>query len=83
MLQVSILVSGGGLSHVPDYIANAKLHRLEKIEELGLKTVDEDGLVALIEAGGSKKRPASDDDEDDEDEEEEEEKPKKGKKPKK
>ncbi|KAF8861113.1 hypothetical protein BDZ45DRAFT_703599 [Acephala macrosclerotiorum] len=61
--------------------------KLEKIEELGLKTVDEDGLVGLIEGGGSKKRPASDDDEDDEDEEEEEEeeeeKPKKSKKQKK
>ncbi|CZR62628.1 uncharacterized protein PAC_12525 [Phialocephala subalpina] len=57
--------------------------KLEKIEELGVKTVDEDGLVALIEGGGSKKRPASDDDEEDEDEEEEEEKPKKGKKQKK
>lgn len=60
------------------------LYRLEKIEELGLKTVDEDGLVALIEGGAGTKR-AAEDDEDDEDEEEseEEEKPKKSKKQKK
>ncbi|KAE8441558.1 hypothetical protein EG329_004677 [Mollisiaceae sp. DMI_Dod_QoI] len=58
--------------------------KLEKIEDLGLKTVDEDEFVALIEAGGGKKRAADDeDDEDDEGEEEEEEKPKKTKKQKK
>jgi len=60
--------------------------KLEKIEDLGLKTVDEDGLVALIESGGGKKRPADDDEEDEDEEEEEEEeevKPKKGKKQKK
>lgn len=45
-------------------------NKLEKIEELGLKTVNEDGLVAMLQKGGSG---AADDEEK---EEEEEEKPK-------
>jgi len=58
--------------------------KLQKIEELGIKTMDEDELVALIEAGAGKKRPASTDEEEEEEgEEEEAEKPKKSKKQKK
>ncbi|KUJ10477.1 uncharacterized protein LY89DRAFT_689709 [Mollisia scopiformis] len=60
--------------------------KLEKIEDLGLKTVDEDGLVALLEGGAGSKHALDDEDDEDEDEEEEEEeeeKPKKGKKQKK
>jgi BRCT domain type II-containing protein len=52
------------------------MYRLEQIEELNVKTMDEDELIAMLEAGGSSgKRGASD--EDDDEEEEEEEKPKK------
>ena len=62
--------------------------RLEKIDELGIETVDEDGLIELIEGGGSAvKRSASDEDDDDDmdvdEEESEDEKPApKGKKQK-
>lgn len=55
--------------------SNSHWFRLEKIRDLGVKTLDEDDLIALLEKSGSKgiKRAAS---EDDEGEEEEETKPK-------
>jgi len=38
--------------------------KLEQIESLGIETLDEDGLISLIEGGGGAKRAADDDDED-------------------
>ena len=47
--------------------------RLLKIEELGLKTLDEDELIKMLEAGSGSgaKREASDEDDDEAEEEEE------------
>ncbi|EHK96576.1 BRCT [Glarea lozoyensis ATCC 20868] len=58
--------------------------KLEKIEELGIKVIDEDELVAMLEGSGlgTKREAEDDEEEEDEEEEEEEEKPTKAKKQK-
>ncbi|KAH8819817.1 putative replication factor C subunit 1 [Xylogone sp. PMI_703] len=75
------------LSKKTDYVVvgdEAGPKKLDAIESLGIKTLDEGELIEMIESGGSNKRGADEDmDVDEDDEDEEEEKPAKSKRQKK
>ncbi|TVY54435.1 DNA ligase, partial [Lachnellula suecica] len=82
LVQVHGAKLGKSITGKTNYVVvgnDAGPKKLEQIESLGIKTLDEDELIEMLERGGVKRSA----DDDDEDEEEEEEKPAKAKKQKK